>query len=178
MRNEKSARLELGRYVPYVNTTYQRSGTLWEGRYKSSLIQSESYLLACMRYIELNPVRAGICPDPAHYRWSSYRANALGETNSLLTPHQLYATLALDDTRRQIAYREIIDQVLSDKTITDIRLALNQTQPLGNSRFFDAIEQATGQRREAKPRGRPRKKEQVVTMTLEPELHEAFLQEA
>lgn len=74
------------RYVPYVNAAYQRSGTLWEGRYKSSLIQSESYLLACMRYIELNPVRAGICPDPAHYRWSSYRANALGETTSLRSP--------------------------------------------------------------------------------------------
>ncbi|MDD2883234.1 MAG: transposase [Rhodoferax sp.] len=148
------------RYVPYINAAYQRSGTLWEGRYKSSLIQSESYLLACMRYIELNPVRAGICPDPAHYRWSSYRANALGETTPLLTPHPLYATLGPDDARRQGAYRELFDQVLSDKTITDIRLALSQTQPLGNSRFFDAIEQATGQRREAKPRGRPRKPEQ------------------
>ena len=148
------------RYVPYVNAAYQRSGTLWEGRYKSSLIQSESYLLACMRYIELNPVRAGLCPDPAHYRWSSYRANALGETMPLLTPHPLYATLGPDDSRRQGAYRELFDQVLSDKTITDIRLALKQTQPLGNSRFFDTIEQATGQRREAKPRGRPRKPEQ------------------
>ena len=148
------------RYVPYFNAAYQRSGTLWEGRYKSSLIESESYLLACMRYIELNPVRAGLCPDPAHYRWSSYRANALGETSPLLTPHPLYATLSPDETRRQGAYRELFDQVLSDKTITDIRLALKQTQPLGNSRFFDAIEQATGQRREAKPRGRPRKPEQ------------------
>ena len=78
----------------------------------------------------------------------------------MLTPHPLYATLSPDETRRQGAYRELFDQVLSDKTITDIRLALKQTQPLGNSRFFDAIEQATGQRREAKPRGRPRKPEQ------------------
>lgn len=148
------------RYVPYVNAAYQRSGTLWEGRYKSSLIQSESYLLACMRYIELNPVRAGICPDPAQYRWSSYRANALGETNPLLTPHPLYAALDPNDTYRQAAYRDLFDQVLSDKTMTDIRLALNQTQPLGNSRFLDTIEQATGQRREAKPRGRPRKPQQ------------------
>jgi len=146
------------RYVPYVNATYQRSGTLWEGRYKSSLIDSETYLLACMRYIELNPVRAGLCTDPAHYRWSSYRANALGETETtpLLTPHPLYATLGSDDASRQAAYRELFDQVLPDKTLTDIRQALNQTQPLGNSRFYDAIEQATGQRREAKPRGRPR----------------------
>lgn len=145
------------RYVPYVNATYQRSGTLWEGRYKSSLIQSEAYLLACMRYIELNPVRAGLCPDPAYYRWSSYRANALGETSPLLTPHPLYTTLGADDASRQAAYRELFHQVLPDKTISDIRLALTQTQPLGNSRFFDAIEQATGQRREAKPRGRPHK---------------------
>jgi len=144
------------RYVPYMNATYQRSGTLWEGRYKSSLIQSEAYLLACMRYIELNPVRAGLCPDPAHYRWSSYRANALGETTTLLTPHPLYATLGWDDANRQSAYRELFDHVLPDKTLADIRLALNQTQPLGNNRFYDAIEQATGQRRQAKPRGRPR----------------------
>ena len=144
------------RYVPYMNATYQRSGTLWEGRYKSSLIQSEAYLLACMRYIELNPVRAGLCPDPAHYRWSSYRANALGETTTLLTPHPLYATLGWDDANRQSAYRELFDHVLPDKTLADIRLALNQTQPLGNSRFYDAIEQATGQRREGKPRGRAR----------------------
>jgi putative transposase len=122
-----------------------------------ALMTNHVHLLACMRYIELNPVRAGICPDPAHYRWSSYRVNALGETTPLLTPHPLYATLGPDDSRRQAAYRELFNQVLSDKTITDIRLALNQTQPLGNSCFFDAIEQATGQRREAKPRGRPRK---------------------
>lgn len=145
------------RYVPYINATYGRSGTLWEGRYKSSLIESESYLLTCMRYIELNPVRAGMCPDPAGYRWSSYRANALGEANPLLTMHSLFATLGADDASRQSAYRELFSQVLPDIVLNDIRLALNQTQPLGNSRFFDAIEQVTGQRREAKPRGRPHK---------------------
>lgn len=148
----------LGRqYVPYINAVYQRSGTLWEGRYKSSLVQSEAYLLACMRYIELNPVRAAICQDPADYRWSSYRANALGESQPWLTPHPLYATLGPDEASRLAAYRALFDLVLPEKTVADIRLALNQTQPLGNSRFLDAIEQATGQRREPKPRGRPRK---------------------
>ena len=148
----------LGRqYVPYINAAYQRSGTLWEGRYKSSLVQSEAYLLACMRYIELNPVRAAMCADPADYRWSSYRANALGEAQSWLTPHPLYPTLGPDEPSRLAAYRALFDQVLPEKTVADIRLALNQTQPLGNSRFLDAIEQATGQRREPKPRGRPRK---------------------
>ncbi len=110
-----------------------------------------------MRYIEFNPVRAGMCSDPAHYRWSSYRANALGEDSPLLTMHALFATLGADAASRQSAYREIFDQVLATTTLNDIRLALNQTQPLGNSRFFDAIEQAAGQRREARPRGRPRK---------------------
>ena len=148
----------LGRqYVPYINAVYQRSGTLWEGRYKSSLVQSDAYLLACMRYIELNPVRAAMCIDPADYRWSSYRANALGESQPWLTPHPLYATLGPDEASRLAAYRALFDQVLPEKTVADIRLALSQTQPLGNSRFLDAIEQATGQRREPKPRGRPRK---------------------
>lgn len=144
------------RYVPYINHGYQRSGTLWEGRYKSSLIQSESYLLACMRYIELNPVRAGMCTDPAQYRWSSYRANALGESNGLLTPHALYAALGDGLEPRLRAYRDLFNTVLPEQTISNIRLALKQTQPLGNSRFFDVIEQVTGQRREPKPRGRPR----------------------
>ncbi len=145
------------RYVPYINASYQRSGTLWEGRYKSSLIDSEAYLLACMRYIELNPVRAGICPDPGHYHWSSYRTNALGEPSTVVTPHPLYENLVTDTGGRHAAYRELFDQVLTDTTLSDIRLSLNQSQPLGNSRFVDAIEQATGQRREARPRGRPRK---------------------
>jgi putative transposase len=135
---------------------YQRSGTLWEGRYKSSLVQTETYLLSCMRYIELNPVRAAMCQDPADYRWTSYRANALGEAQSWLTPHPLYASLGHDEASRLAAYRVLFDQVLSEKTVDDIRLALNQTQPLGNLRFLDAIEQATGQRREPKPWGRPR----------------------
>ncbi|OIP20313.1 MAG: transposase [Comamonadaceae bacterium CG2_30_60_41] len=145
------------RYVPYFNALYQRSGTLWEGRYKSSLVQSEAYLMACMRYIELNPVRAGLCADPAQYRWTSYRANALGVADPLLTPHPLYATLGADPQSRSTSYRALFDAALPDQTISDIRLALKQTQPLGNSRFLDVIAQATGQRREPKPRGRPRK---------------------
>jgi len=71
--------ISLGRrYVQYINRSYRRTGTLWDSRYKSSLVQAETYLLACQRYIELNPVRAAMVEDPAHYRWTSYRANALG----------------------------------------------------------------------------------------------------
>ena len=78
------------RYVQYINNSYKRTGTPWEGRYKSSVIQAETYLLACMRYIELNPMRANMVQDPSHYVWSSYRHNALNQPNKLLTPHPLY----------------------------------------------------------------------------------------
>ena len=91
--NGSPARLmqSLGRrYVQYINRFYRRTGSLWEGRYKSSLVQAETYLLACYRYIELNPVRAEMVADPGQYRWSSYRANGLGLPDARLTPHPLY----------------------------------------------------------------------------------------
>ena len=84
------------RYVQYFNRTYRRSGTLWEGRYRSCLTQAEDYLLACQRYIELNPVRAAMVAHPAEYRWSSYRANAQGEADRLLQPHEVYRALGTD----------------------------------------------------------------------------------
>ncbi|WP_310451749.1 transposase [Sulfuritalea sp.] len=81
--------ISLGRrYVHYINKTYRRTGTLWDSRYKSSLVQADAYLLLCQRYIELNPVRAAMVDDPAHYRWSSYRANGLGQPDPLLTRHE------------------------------------------------------------------------------------------
>jgi len=95
------------RYVQYVNRTYRRSGTLWEGRFRSCLTQEEDYLLACQCYIELNPVRAGMIEHPAEYRWSSYRANAQGEADALLKPHPLYEALGSDSASRQTTYREL-----------------------------------------------------------------------
>ena len=144
------------RYVPYINTAYRRTGALWDSRYKSSLIQAETCLLACQRYIELNPVRAALVDDSAHYRWTSYRANALGQANPRLTPHPIYLALGRDDKQRQAAYRALFRTPLDKAAIDDIRLALNQNQPLGNQRFYARIEKLTGERREAKPRGRPR----------------------
>jgi putative transposase len=144
------------RYVQYINVSYRRTGTLWDSRYKSSLIQADTYLLACQRYIELNPVRADMVDDPANYRWTSYRANALGQTSTILTPHPLYQSLGASNEERQSAYRALFRPQLDDEAISDIRLALNQSQPLGNERFYQQIEQMTGQRRESKPRGRPR----------------------
>ena len=90
--------ISLGRrYVQHINTTCRRTGTLWDSRYQSSLTQAETYLLACMRYIELNPVRAAMVDDPAHYRWTSYRANALGQADTRLTLHPLYLGLGATD---------------------------------------------------------------------------------
>jgi putative transposase len=150
--------ISLGRrYVQYINKTYRRTGTLWDSRYKSSLVQEEHYLLLCQRYIELNPVRADMVNDPAHYRWSSYRANGLGQSDSLITPHSVYSSLGADEAARLIAYRALFRHELDAEAIADVRLALNQGQPFGNGRFLDTIERMTGQRREAKPRGRPRK---------------------
>ncbi len=150
--------ISLGRrYVQYINRSYRRTGTLWDSRYKSSLVQAETYLLVCQRYIELNPVRAEMVEDPANYRWTSYRCNGLGQSDVRLTPHPLYLALARDAENRREIYRGLFRAHLDHAAINDIRLALNQSQPMGDSRFHATIEKMTGIRREAKPRGRPRR---------------------
>lgn len=151
--------ISLGRrYVQYINKTYRRTGTLWDSRYKSSTIQADTYLLSCQRYIELNPVRAAMVDDPAHYRWSSYRGNALGQPDPRLTPHPIYLDIARTDKERQSNYRALFRADLDKAAIRDIRLALNQSQPVGNARFLARVEKMTGIRRQARPRGRPRLK--------------------
>jgi putative transposase len=112
----------------------------------------------CGRYIRvLNLVRAAMVADPVHYRGSSYRANALGQNDPLITPHPVYSPIDGEDADRQAAYRALFRRELDAEVIADIRLALDQGQPLCNGRFLDTIERMTGQRREVKPRGRPRK---------------------
>lgn len=143
------------RYVQYINRSYRRTGSLWEGRYKASLIQAETYLLTCMRYIELNPVRANMVQDPGQYRWSSYRHNGLGQADLRITPHPVYLSIDRDETGRQIAYRALFRSQLDDEALADIRLALSQGQPLGSDRFSDKICAATGIRHAQKGRGRP-----------------------
>ena len=113
-------------------------------------------MFACQRYIELNPVRAAMVDDPAHYRWTSYRRNALDVTDSCITPHVLYQAMGQTDKSRQTAYRALFRVQLDGAAIDDIRLALNRNQPLGNSRFYAKIEKATGVRRQARPQVRPR----------------------
>ncbi len=115
------------------------------------------YLLLCQRYIELNPVRTGMVEDPADYPWSSYRANALGEADPILTPHPLYLALGSEPSERRETYRARFCGALEDAPLAAVCLALNQSQPLGNDRFYAEIEAVTGHRREPRKRGRPRK---------------------
>ena len=133
----------LGRYyVQYYNYTYQRTGTLWEGRYKATLIDTEQYLLTCMRYIELNPVRANnMAGHPSEYPWSSYRCNALGEENGLITPHPEYQRLGKSGEERQAAYRQLFRTRIVEKTLDEIREATNKAWALGDDRFKRKIGQ-------------------------------------
>jgi putative transposase len=119
------------RYVLYFNRRHVRTGTLWEGRFRSSLVQDERYLMICHRYIELNPVRACMVASPSDYPWSSYRANAFGQQDSLLTPHSLYNCLGADSLMRQTAYQQLFNESLSDETVDQVRQAGNGNRPLG-----------------------------------------------
>jgi len=138
--------------VQYVNRTYQRSGGLWQGRYKASYIQSERYLLACMRYIELNSMRAEMVTRPGEYRWSSYGANVLGKEDKLLTPHGEYLALGSTAAGRQEAYRNLF---VNDSVWNLIRAATQQGVIVGDSRFSEMIEKRLGRKVVPQPRGRP-----------------------
>ncbi len=147
---------DLGRkFVRYINCTYRRTGSLWEGRFKASLVDSEAYLLTCMRYIELNPVRAGMVTHPGDYRWSSYAANANGKSDCLINHHPLYENLGNNAPERQHAYRELFRLQLGATDIHDVREALNQELVLGRADFKNRIEtMLKRQTRPGKP-GRP-----------------------
>ena len=127
------------RYVQHFNDTYQRTGALWEGRYRATLVDTEAYLFTCSRYIELNPVRAGLVRQPADYRWSSYAANALGARDSLVTPHPAYSALGADVNTRLAAYVALFGEPLPDATLDAIRDATNRGWVLGSKRFRDEI---------------------------------------
>lgn len=146
----------LGRhYVRYFNFSYKRTGTLWEGRFKSCLVQEETYLIQLYRYIELNPVRAGMVEQPSDYVWSSYPINALGKVSELCTPHTVYLALGKDANERQASYRELFKHHVDGKLLEDIRLAVNKGMALGSERFKTEIESLSGRRMIAKKMGRP-----------------------
>jgi putative transposase len=143
------------RYVRHVNTTYRRTGTLWEGRFRAAPIESESHLLACHRYIELNPVRAGMAAGPADYPWSSYRAHAEGAADPVVTDHALYAALGATVAERQAAYRALFQEALDEAWIGDLRAATNGGWALGSERFKAQIAAAARRRATRLPKGRP-----------------------
>ncbi|TXI82826.1 MAG: transposase [Flavobacteriales bacterium] len=145
------------RYVQYVNRTYKRSGTLWEGRFRSCLAQEDAYLLACQRYIELNPVRAGMVSHPAEYPWSSYRVNAQGEADALVVAHALYDALGTSEEKRRSAYRELFRYELDPGVVDAIRQATNGNFALGDPRFAEQVAQVLGRRVVPGKSGRPTK---------------------
>lgn len=134
------------RYVQYINRRYRRTGTLWEGRFRSCLAQSEHYVLSCYRYIELNPVRANMVAHPRDYRWSSYPANAYGKSERLIKPHYEYLCLGRTDTERRTVYKELFRVHLDADCISEIRKATNGNYVLGNDRFKKGIERVLRRR--------------------------------
>lgn len=150
---------DVGRhYVPYINKRYGRRGSLWEGRYKSCLIGDEAYFLLCMRYIECNPVRAGMVEHPAMYRWSSYAANALGVDNALIKSHALYACLGSAIKVRCDNYRALFAMPLNPAELDMVRSSLLSGTPIGNDKFKEHIESALGRKVGLAKVGRPRSK--------------------
>lgn len=154
------------RYVQYFNRTYRRSGTLWEGRFRSCLLQDDAYLLACQRYIELNPVRASMVEHPADYPWSSARSNLLGEENRLIVQHPLYLALGGDPSACMQAYRELFRHELEPGILDGIRNATNGNFALGNARFVEEVAAVLGRRVRPGVSGRPRKQAPVESLSL------------
>nr|WP_298166600.1 transposase [uncultured Pseudomonas sp.] len=145
------------KYVQYFNFTYGRTGTLWEGRYKSTLVDADNYVLTVYRYIELNPVRAGMVAHASEYPWSSYQSNALGKSIELLTPHSLYFQLGKTPEERLSAYRSLFRGRMPERELTAIRDATNKAWALGDDRFKAQIAAKAGRRPVPLGRGGDRK---------------------
>jgi putative transposase len=141
------------RYVRYFNHTYQRSGTLWEGRFRSCLVDADDYLLTCQRYIEMNPVRAGMVSRPEDYHWSSFHVNGAGAASRLVTQHPVYLALDRSTAERQARYRELFEGHLDFNDLLKIRSATQQGLVLGSERFVRKIEQLAGRRARPLKRG-------------------------
>ena len=154
----------LGRYyVQYFNHRYQRTGTLWEGRYKATLIDSEQYLLVCMRYIELNPVRAKNMVDhPAKYPWSSYAYNALGKEDPLVTPQIIYRRLGKKAQDKQSAYRQLFRSRIPQATLDGLREATNKSWVMGSNRFKARISKLIGRAVQSSGHGGDRKSKEYL----------------
>ena len=139
----------------YINRQYRRSGTLWEGRFRSCLAQRDGYVLTCYRYIELNPLRAGMVVHPRDYRWSSYRCNAEGKVNPLIRFHHEYKRLGTTAAERRAAYRQLFSTHSDPAHIAEIRAATNGNYVLGNNRFNEEISRMLKRRVTKGKAGRP-----------------------
>jgi len=127
------------KYVQHINRKYRRVGTLWQGRYRSCLVDSEHYFMVCQRYIELNPVRAGLCTHPAEYDWSSYRANAYGYADARVTPHASYLDLAAEPDERRLRYRSLCTEGIPDNMISQVRAATASSLFFGSAAFTERM---------------------------------------
>jgi len=150
------------RYVPRINDLHRRTGTLWEGRFRSCLAGDDGYVLACYRYIELNPVRAKIVEEAADDVWSSHRENSRGDPGGVLTPHQAYRALAQDPDSRAAAYRALFAEALTVQTTARIRSATAANTVLGSARFAAQIAAMLGRRVVPLPRGRPKTRREAT----------------
>jgi putative transposase len=148
----------LGRnYVQYFNECYEGTGTLWEGRYRATVVDAKNYMLTCSRYIELNPVRAGLVDKPLQYQWSSYAHNAQGQQDEMITTAREYQRLGESDAERSKAYRQLFRQKLDAQLVQDITDSALKGWVLGDARFAAKIEKLSGRRATQLPKGRPRK---------------------
>ena len=145
------------RYVRFVNAAYQRTGTLWEGRHKSSVVDRERYLLICYRYIELNPVRAGLVSSPEDYHWSSYHHNARQIAINCVQPHSVYMSLGKTWFERCRHYKSLFEHAITDSALEEIRTNTKHNFPIGNDKFRTQLEAAHGVRFGQKGKGRPKK---------------------
>ncbi len=144
-------------YVRHINKQYERSGTLWEGRYKDCLVDSERYFMTVSRYIELNPVRAQMCQKPAQYPWSSFRRLAAGVPDPLVCPHATYQALGACDKERQTHYCALFQDQIPERTLNSIRDACNKSWVLGDETFKRQMESQLGRSLPPFQQGRPRK---------------------
>ncbi|HJV87853.1 MAG TPA: transposase [Noviherbaspirillum sp.] len=147
-------------YVPYFNTRYHRSGTLWQGRFRATVIESEAYFLACSCYIESNPMRAGLVQDAAEYSWSSFSHHAGVKPDPLLTDHPLFWALGNTPFDREMAYKELMNQGLAPREIEVIGQATLKGWPLGSDKFKAMLARQTNRRVTPAKRGRPPKPRQ------------------